>query len=904
MGKKYSINSAGRIVSERDIYSLGGFISKGSIGGKIASEEQLSQDGECWIAGGDISSRPDIRIKDNAFIGAFEPGSNPVHTDGVTEFSGNTKIPGRISIRSFSADTKCDMIVRDSFIGIYMNCVCGPATNTKAFPFEQGRFNQDAPKGTLFTSATMRVDADNFVRNTAVLRIGKDTHIYVPQGFNARIYWAYYNDSPSGFAYAGESETATSALYKLSHPVYNTCMVAYARNPTLTPAELEASGARVIGHISGSLLMDLRPESASGIYVMDGSEFIMPTDNFGLNVTQLRFLAGGLINTTMYTKTDRQDYKPYGTFRNVEHLEYTKYLADSFRSNQYRDAFISAYDCPLLRVDDSTYDTSLTNTGSLVLRNCIVPKASFIHNKVLGDTYENIDFSYTQEHIGKTHAGRLLRSSHVQGHYDLFSGGELTGVISRPENLDNTARLTEDHVSIPLDGDIIEQGGYDFLAGTFYEDAKTTSSNRVRPRIPLTTRGAVLPTIPGGFKISYLLYLDDQFLISEVVYSPTSLSGEYPYFVCGISKADDTAITPKELVALNVSITSSDYSKVPIISGSGYVGAGVTVRGDVQVIGQKYEKRYLDVNEWERGTVQDSPKAWEDIKIPTGAGNRFRLVNVIPVEFGSKIACNSGYSLNCYVYASDGTYLGTSNWTQSWTVYPSKAAFVGIIMKKVLAASDPGVLIEESDIPLASVRYITEFKTSRYITNELDRKDPSDIFLSQDAWQVSAISTGSAYVGREYDSLKQASNIWCILKRPINTGKSWTVALGNAVTYVQANSSWDASKKLLGLGVKDNAALTGLEMKKGLNEIVTLLDVPAARFVVEYVPTPRIIDIYEKGGIEIYGTKIRMYDNSVLSKTLRNSMGVVLKGNAVARYDWTVGCMCSNGHDDAIIKLP
>ncbi len=35
-------------------------------------------------------------------------------------------------------------------------------------------------------------------------------------------------------------------------------------------------------------------------------------------------------------------------------------------------------------------------------------------------------------------------------------------------------------------------------------------------------------------------------------------------------------------------------------------------------------------------------------------------------------------------------------------------------------------------------------------------------------------------------------------------------------------------------------------MKKGLNEIVTLLDVPAARFVVEYVPTPRIIDIYEK----------------------------------------------------------
>lgn len=32
MGKKYSINSAGRIVAERDIYSLGGLIVKGSIG--------------------------------------------------------------------------------------------------------------------------------------------------------------------------------------------------------------------------------------------------------------------------------------------------------------------------------------------------------------------------------------------------------------------------------------------------------------------------------------------------------------------------------------------------------------------------------------------------------------------------------------------------------------------------------------------------------------------------------------------------------------------------------------------------------------------------------------------------------------------------------------------------------
>lgn len=69
MGKKYSIDSKGYIVAERDIYSLGGFIPRGSVGGRVASEKQLSQGGECWLAGGDISDRQDVVLKDNAVMG-------------------------------------------------------------------------------------------------------------------------------------------------------------------------------------------------------------------------------------------------------------------------------------------------------------------------------------------------------------------------------------------------------------------------------------------------------------------------------------------------------------------------------------------------------------------------------------------------------------------------------------------------------------------------------------------------------------------------------------------------------------------------------------------------------------------------------------------------------------------
>lgn len=898
MGKKYSINSAGYIVAERDIYSLGGFIPKGSVGGKVASEKQLSQDGECWLNAGDISNRPDIVIKDNAFIGNFFASSSEVHTDGITEFSGNTKIPGTILVRNVAADTKNNVFIKDSFIGISMDIICGPATNTKNFPMEQGQYNKDAPKGTLFTSSTMKLDAANCVRNTATLRIGEDTYVYTPPGYNARIFWAYYDFAKGEIAYAGENEGVTSALYKLSHPVYNICMIMFDKDPTLTPAELEAAGAKIIGHVSDSVIMDIRPESASGTYVMDGSKFIMPTDNFGFNVTQIRFLAGELINTTMYTKTDRQDYKTYGSFHNVKHLEYNKYLSDSSRNTATRDRFISAYDCPLLRVDENTYKSSMMAEGSLVLRNCIVPKAVFMSNIFNGDTYEDIDFSYAQEHLGKTFIGNTLASSHRQGLYAASFNNRIVGFVSRPENAADGAYIGPDAKDDPLDGSVIEQGAYDnTLIGQYYEDTKTDFSDRVRTRVPFSTEGAYLPTMPSGFKIAVACYLDENFILADAKTDPTSVSSDYPYFVLAFGKSDNSAITPKDFAALNLYIRSYDYSSVPTISGSGLVGERCNVRGDVEVIGQSYVNRILDVNLWERGTTGAQAPTWEEAKGSQVLPHRVRLVDTIRVRPGDTVTCKDAYYVECNAFDGNGQFLSRSTWVKSYKV-PENASFLGLVLRLV---SDG--YMDESDIQAAEVRYVTEFKKARYITNEIDRKDPSDIFLSQDDWQVSRISTGSGSVGINYDSLKGESDKWCILKRPINSGNSWTITLGNSVTYTANYSSWDALTKLLGSGIKDNVALTGLELKKKDDNIVTLLDVPAGRFVVEYVPTPRIVKPHGSTGITIQKTRVRLYDNAVLSLQLASGQDVVLKDNAVMGN--TPGaCVCGNGHDDAIIKKP
>lgn len=902
---KYSINSAGRIVAERDIYSLGGFIPKGTVGGNIASEAQLSQDGECWLAGGDISGRPDVRIKDNAYVGTFTPGDGSVHTDGITEFSGNTLIPGNISVRSLVADTKNDVFVKDSFIGISMDVLCGPASTTTAFPFEQGRYNQDAPKGTLFTRGSMKISADSYVRNTVTLRLGKNTYVYTPVGFSARIYWAYV-DATGQLAYAGESEVCSTNLYKLSHPVYKMCMISYVRDTTLTPAQLGTTGAKIIGLISGGLLQDLRPESASGQYVMVNSSFIAETDNFGLNITQLRFLAGGMYDTNMYTPGGSTNYKIYGTFHNVQRLEYTMSLEDAHRTNVNRDRYISAYDCPLLRVDNSTYD-ALAAKGDLVLRRCIVPKAEFRDDVINGNTYEDIDFSYANEDLGFTMAGytRFI-SSHKQGIYRLSGGPSSTGFVSHKGNLADTARLLKAEEYIPLDGSIVEQGYFVGSAGTYYEDMKANTPDVVRTARPVSTIGLSLPTLPAGYLVRSIYYFTEDFKLISRVSAPTSVDTTKPYAMLDFWRDGGGILNASDFIALGLSLGMTNYGKVPEITGSAYVGAGCRVRGDVQLHGDPYVNRVFDVNMWERGTAsQTVGKSWEDSKISTTLGNRFRLMDTFPVEPRGLITSNSGYWVECYFFDSNGIFISSPGWGRTSNYAPAGAAYAGIVIKKATSASEPGGLIEDSDIPLANVKYVRAFKKRRYIVNELDRTSPEDILLSVDYWEQGTAGGGQADAGKTYEELKATSGTTIRLKRPINV--SPTSSISSASGFSRYIRVLDAVTKFhLGESLASaKMALLAAIIQKDPSGAITPSEIANSRLVLEFVPQPRIIVPYGSSTLFISGPKIRMYDNAVLSRNFNHDADIILQGDAVMGYDFSSGdCLCSNGHDDAIIKLP
>lgn len=898
---KYSINGTGNIVAERDIYSLGGFIPKGTVGGKIASEAQLSQDGECWLAGGDISARPDIVIKDNAYIGGFV-GATGAHTDGVTEFSGNTLIPGKIEVRNLVADTKNNFYAKDSFIGVSMDVLCGPATTTTAFPFEQGRYDETRPKGTLFVSGTMKVDSPSSCRCTATVHIGRGANVYVPTGYAVRVLWAYY-DTSNQLAYAGETEVFQPGLNKLNNPVYKMCMLSYHK-ADITPATLLASGAKVLGRISNSVTTDIRPESASGQYVMDNSSLLFNTDNFGLTTTQLRFFAGSMQDTTMYVKADTQDYKLFGTFRNVERLEYNQYFAGTHRENANRDRYIVASDCPLVRVEAGTITDSIVNAGGVTLRRCIVPKASFTHDAVNGNVYEDIDFSYANEFIRNIVAGRNLYSSHREGLYACESNGELMGLISYPGNMDNSARMTEKHDYRLLDGNILESGGYtNYNIGTYFETGKSILSSRVRTGKPIKG-GTALPTLPSGWKISSVYHLDENLNFVTGALDPSSLDPTKPYFLILFGKDDDSNISVSDVVALNLAITMKDLYKTPEITGSAYVGAGCTVRGDVKLIGDPYVNRVFDVNMWERGNAQPlSGGKWQDGFFSSMAHNRYHSKDLIPVEPGGTVSRTAGGKMVAWFFDEFGnrTSSAGTGWVSSFVV-PANVYFVGIVLDV-----DGGGLIVDADIAVSGIKYVRAFEKRRYIVNELDRISPKDIMLGPDMWEQGGLSIAAENAGKPYEEVKIGSHYRIRLKRPFGLGAGYRVTFSSEYSF--GTNYYDAVTKLLYGSTSanmDNAlfALVG-SIADQPTATITPADVIAGRLIIEFTPSPRIIAPYGSATLTVNGMGIRMYDNAVLSRNLNQQGEIVLRGDAVMGYDFNSGdCMCSNGHSDAIIKLP
>lgn len=908
MVQKYSINGAGRIVAERDIYSLGGFIPKGRLGGAIKDETQLSQEGECWFSSGDITNRPDIVIKDNAYLGGFTLGTSEVRTDGITELSGNTLIPGILCWRTQKAYPLCNTFIKDSFIGVTMDVACGPEASTKAFPFGQGLYRVQSPAGTLFANMAVTPIPQNSCRGFANLIIGRGLKLYIPTGMRAQVLWGYFNESNQA-TYSGTYTEYNAGLSEVNNPVYKIGQIHIWKvdGKAMTPAQLEESGAKILGHVSGSVCSYCNSISVSGNYTLDNTNVYWNTDDFASATDRHAMFAGHAYNCDISLLASA-DVSVCGMFRNIERLEIGRLMLTGDYQNAKRDTFITASDCPLLRISPSAIGRSLLLTGDLTLRNCVVPAGFFDHNVVEGNTYENIDFSYSREFMGIQVGNRVTRASHKQGLYDLYykataDSGNFLGRISYPNNTKNAESITEAHDTIPLDDNIVEQGSYTATIGQFYEEGKDDTVLRVRTGKPVSTSGLSLPSLPSGYVLGVAHYLDDGFKFAKSVSYPQSIDASYPFVVFVVNKDPATEkISASEFIALNLSIPVSDYTKIPEITGSAYVGAGCTVSGDVQLHGDPYVNRVFDVNEWDRGGLNTAPGlTWDVMKDRRNSDIRMTTKSIYPVNPGDIISVSGAYRILLCWFNSDQKLMSDTGWNDGPIIVPANVRYVGI----ALSTKPDLKFLDFPDIPIANVRFLRAFKNRRYITNELDRRSPEDILIGPDYWEQGTTAGGTADAGKTYEDLKATSGTTVRLKRPINVSPSTSIS--TASRFTRGHRVLDAVTKFIAgepiASVK--VASLGIVIQKDPSGAITPSEIPNSRLVLEFVPQPRIVVPYGSDTLFINGPKIRMYDNAVLSRNFSHDADIVLQGDAVMGYDFSSGdCLCSNGHSDAIIKLP
>ena len=117
-------------------------------------------------------------------------------------------------------------------------------------------------------------------------------------------------------------------------------------------------------------------------------------------------------------------------------------------------------------------------------------------------------------------------------------------------------------------------------------------------------------------------------------------------------------------------------------------------------------------------------------------------------------------------------------------------------------------------------------------------------------------------------------------------------------------AKFDAGTRLLESS-SEGYSMVSMTLRKAPPVTVNPSDAKDARLVITCIPQPRIIVPYGSNTLNINGVKIRMYDNAVLSRNFNQEGSITLQGDAVMGYDFDSGaCLCSNGHSDAIIKLP
>lgn len=418
--KKYEIITVGSDKRVRALrsWAVGDrYVNTGDVGGIVYDEKTLSQEGACWLFGGNFGF-PGARIGGDSIVDVGEAELSTTGTPNVDILGSSVVVGSKLRFGAINGAAYAMVLKPADFEqGDYMFLAGAKAENQKINYLSVVRTKSPIFMGG--ASLTLKLDVPGYV----VQAISLDADLVMVRA---------------------TANTVTGAGVTLVVPAAQYCLIRLRKEPTGPTVPADATGAAITltTVYEGKLVindsrLEVNPANGTGAVTIrpSGTYSIAPGAKYPDSVIQNSkvsiashatanrtiTLMAEFINTSAVIDASVESASVVvGVYSNVKNLAFSGSVTWSTAISA-RGA-IQAYDCDNFAVSPTVFPglaAAQTANMPFIFQGCNVPNGIFYHHAQIANTYKNVDFALAQADLGKATADRgvILVSSEVEGMY-------------------------------------------------------------------------------------------------------------------------------------------------------------------------------------------------------------------------------------------------------------------------------------------------------------------------------------------------------------------------------------------------------------------------------------------------------------------------------------------------------
>lgn len=442
--KKYEIITVGsdkRVRALRSWQVGDRYVNIGDVGGIVYDEKTLSQDGACWLFGGNFGF-PGARIGGDSIVDVGEAALSTAGAPNVDILGSSVVVGSKLQFESRQTAADAVVLTADDFEqGLFGNYVIGqplvPVQSTTYIRTKNPIFLGGRP-------LTVKTEVPGY--SVGAVSVDRD-----------------------GLVIAPATTVTSGAGVTLTIPAGQYAYIRLAKDPVsaIVPADAAAAQITFTGtHETKLSVIDSRVEinpatSAGTLTLWSGGSYtntpgskyleaIIRNSKVSIIVPASRTLRllGQIIESNATLDATASGVVIAGTYNNIKNLTASGALPVIVDISAYD--IIQAHDCDNFVVSPTTFpglEAAQTANMPFIFQGCNVPDGRFYHHAQIKNTYVNIDFAKAQADLGKTIVNpNTLVSSEVEGMYRLYSVGSSTfGALV--ESYDSVRSVTLNNVA-------------------------------------------------------------------------------------------------------------------------------------------------------------------------------------------------------------------------------------------------------------------------------------------------------------------------------------------------------------------------------------------------------------------------------------------------------------------------